>query len=123
VSSKPKITSVISAQAQEKSVKIADLDLTSSLDRRQKHDVAEFKPQEAKIKDAKANAVIEFAKRVRDWPTLVDAVETKMDDQEEFVRWWREKVRRPGQGNIADRGYFSVEQAQGQTEITPQQVL
>ena len=56
-----------------------------------------FKPQEAKGRDAKADAVIEYAKKVRDWPTLAAAVDKKMEDQAEFVRWWKEKVT-PGQG-------------------------
>ena len=34
--------------------------------------------------------------RVRDWPMLEAAVEQKMQDQAEFVRWWEEKVT-PGQ--------------------------
>ncbi len=36
------------------------------------------------------------AKRVKDWPTLVTAIEKKMEDQTEFVRWWDEGVQRPG---------------------------
>ena len=45
---------------------------------------------------AKADAVIAYAKRVRDWPTLEAAVEQKLEDQAEFVRWWDEAVQRPG---------------------------
>ena len=63
--------------------------------------VTKFNPEEAKRQDAKADAVIEFAKRVHDWPTLIDAVEAKIDDQEEFVSWWRKNVT-PGHG--AGRG-------------------
>ena len=40
--------------------------------------------------------MIADAKRVRDWPTLEKAVETKMEDQAEFVRWWEATVRRKG---------------------------
>ena len=50
------------------------------------------KPEKAKENDAKANAVIDYAKKVKDWPSLETAVEKKMEDQTEFVRWWTEKV-------------------------------
>ena len=55
-----------------------------------------FKPEEAKSRDAKADAVIDYAKKVKDWPSLETAVEKKMEDQAEFVRWWDENVQRPG---------------------------
>jgi hypothetical protein len=42
--------------------------------------------------DAKADSVIDYAKRVKDWPTLETAVEAKIEDQREFVRWWKETV-------------------------------
>ena len=44
----------------------------------------DFKPEEAKSRDAKADAVIDYAKKVRDWPSLEAAVEKKMEDQAEF---------------------------------------
>jgi hypothetical protein len=31
-------------------------------------------------------AVIDYTKRVKDWPTLETAVDRKIDDQKEFVR-------------------------------------
>jgi hypothetical protein len=34
--------------------------------------------------------------RSKDWPTLETAVDTKIEDQAEFVRWWEENVRRAG---------------------------
>jgi hypothetical protein len=41
----------------------------------------------------------------------------------EFVRWWRENVRRPGrEGNNAALDYFSVENAEEQTGIVQPQV-
>lgn len=86
-------------------------------------DVAAFEPQAAKARDAKADAVIAYAKRVKDWPALEAAVDQKMEDQAEFVRWWGENVRPPGQGrNISDQKYFSAEQATEVTGVTPVQV-
>lgn len=61
-----------------------------------KTEIAEFKPQLAKIKDAQADAVIDYAKKVKDWPTLEKAVDQKIEDQTEFVRWWKETVRKHG---------------------------
>ena len=55
-----------------------------------------FKPQEAKIRDAKADAIIDYAKKVRDWPMLEAAIEQKMKDQTEFIQWWKENVRDRG---------------------------
>jgi hypothetical protein len=44
------------------------------------------------INDAKAASVIDYAKRVKDWPTLEVAVEAKIEDQREFVRWWEARL-------------------------------
>ncbi len=57
---------------------------------------ANFKPQEAKGNDAKADAVIRYAKAVKDWPMLEAAVEKKMEDQAKLVQWWKENVRKKG---------------------------
>jgi hypothetical protein len=72
-------------------------------------EVAVFKPEEAKDRDAKADAVIKFAKDVKDWPTLETAVDQKLEDQAEFVRWWKEKVsvrHGMGRGKGNKRGLF-----------------
>ncbi len=76
-------------------------------------------------KDAKADAVIDYAKRVKDWPTLETAVEKKMEDQTEFVRWWGETVtpHRTRKSVVADPGQQNaVEKAEEDTGITKQQV-
>lgn len=86
------------------------------------HAIAIFEPQATKNKDAKLDAVIEYAKRMHDWPTLEQAVEQKIEEQIEFVQWWRDNVRGKGQrGNSAGLGYF-VEHAEEVTGITHQQV-
>ena len=56
-------------------------------------EVAVFKPEEAKKRDAQADAVISYAKRVKDWPLLEQAVEQKIEDQRQFVEWWDANVR------------------------------
>ncbi len=58
--------------------------------------VAVFKPQEAKLREAKAHAIINYAKRIKDWPMLEAAINKMVEDQEELVRWWDEDVRKKG---------------------------
>lgn len=88
--------------------------------------LAEFQPQQAKANDAKANAVIDYAKRVQDWPLLEQAVDQKIEDQEEFECWWTTKVRRKGgEGGVQcdnAESALSVEQAENLTGISQQQV-
>ena len=56
-----------------------------------------FDPASAKQRDAEADAVIAYAKKVKDWPLLAKAVDQKIEDQIEFVAWWRATVT-PGTG-------------------------
>ena len=95
------------------------------------HDVGQlptrFEPQDARIRDAKADAVIAFAKRVKDWPLLEDAAERKLDELTELVGWWTTNVspqHGAGRGNkkVADRGPFSVDDAEALTGFTKQQI-
>ena len=44
---------------------------------RQATDLAHFDPKKVKVQDAKADAVIDYAKKVKDWPTLETAVESR----------------------------------------------
>jgi hypothetical protein len=41
---------------------------------------------------AKDDAIINYAAKVKDWPLLADAVARKIEEQQEFVRWWDENV-------------------------------
>ena len=96
-----------------------------ALPRRRNGDLTLYKPEEAKVRVAKADSLIVFAKKVKDWPLLEKAIDAKVEEQEEFVRWWRETVT-PGhggdRGKIPDRGSWSSEKAEELTGITPQQV-
>ncbi len=75
--------------------------------------------------DAKAGAVIDYAKRIKNWPSLEIAIDKKMEDQTEFVRWWGETVT-PNRHNLdpnrSPRPATSVEDAESLTGITKQQV-
>lgn len=84
--------------------------------------LARFEPQASHVKDAKLTAVIEYAKEVKDWPTLESAVEQKIEQQAEFVQWWRETVtpnRAPDRNN---RTVISRDEAEELTGITAMQV-
>lgn len=59
--------------------------------------LTDFKPEVAKANDAKADALIAYARKVKDWPLLEQAVEAKIQNQAEFVKWWDANVRGKGQ--------------------------
>lgn len=89
-----------------------------------------YQPQATKVRQAKVDAVINYAQTVRDWPLLEQAVEQKIEDQREFVRWWEETVTtRHGMGRPPareeknpDRRSFPVGVAEDATGISQQQV-
>lgn len=89
--------------------------------------VAVFDPSSAVTQQAKLDAVIQYAQQVRDWPLLERAVDEKIEQQAEFVRWWSETVTvRHGAGrgnkNSADPRSFSQSEAESLTGISHQQV-
>ena len=89
-----------------------------------------FEPQSTKIKDAKADALISYARRVKDWPMLDEAIEQKVEEQAEFVRWWADTVsvrQSPGtnqHSSMTERTSTSlpVLEAEELTGISPKQV-
>jgi hypothetical protein len=54
--------------------------------------VGQFDPKEAFDTNAKSEAMIEYAKKVRDWETLDTAVEKHIENQSQLVAWWKEVV-------------------------------
>lgn len=80
-------------------------------------------PPNSLKREAEGDSVIAYAQRVKDWPTLEAAVEQKIEDQTEFVRWWKENVQ-PNHRPIssADRRYLSVDDAEEVTGILHQTV-
>lgn len=92
---------------------------------RARTELAEFKPDATKDEQAKLDALIAFAKTVKDWPLLEQAVEKKIEQQEEFCRWWKENVRRAGgdQGIVTESvTMLTVDQAEHWTGIGKMQV-
>jgi phage N-6-adenine-methyltransferase len=49
-------------------------------------------PRNVKDQQAKADALISYAAKVKDWPLLESAIDLKIEQQREFVRWWDETV-------------------------------
>src|SRR3954466_10308314 len=45
-----------------------------------------------KVEQAKADAIINYAAKVKDWPLLEQAVDLKIEEQKAFVHWWEENV-------------------------------
>lgn len=87
--------------------------------------VAFFDPSASATRQAKLDAVIQYARQVRDWPLLERAVDEKIEQQAEFVRWWGETVtvRHGGDTKNADRrSCLSKSDAEAITGITQQQV-
>jgi hypothetical protein len=88
----------------------------------QRGELVPFDPTAALLQEARTSAVIEYAKKVKNWPTLEIAVDQKIEDQREFVDWWDDNVRGRGErANVADRGHF-VEDAEKLSGITKQLV-
>lgn len=64
----------------------------------------QFDPGHSAKKQAQADAIIEYAQRIKEWPLLEGAVAAKIEEQAEFVRWWDENVvavAGPGRGKKA----------------------
>lgn len=89
---------------------------------RRSTELAEFDPAAAKTRNAKLDAVIEYAKKVRDWPALEQAVDLKIEEQAEFVRWWDDNLGSNRGRKISDPKSLTVEKAEELTGITAVQV-
>jgi len=96
--------------------------MDKALARKQSTNVVQFEASKTKKRILKTDAIIHYAKNMRDWPLLDDAIQAKIEEQQEFVEWWQANVKRPGQGNNADRGYYSTEDATHRTGISQQLV-
>jgi phage N-6-adenine-methyltransferase len=60
-------------------------------------EITQFDPQKTQRVNAKADAVIDYAKKLKDWPLLERAVDEKIEQQREFVGWW-ETIVTPNKG-------------------------
>ena len=79
------------------------------------------------VADELHGAVIDYAKKVGDWPALDKAVDLKIDEIQDFVAFWDAAVSvRHGMNRhtveVHDQGCLSVDDAENETGITKQQV-
>lgn len=101
---------------------------TGEIIQRGKTGLAVFEPELTKKRNAQYDAVIDYARKVRDWPTLERAVDEKIEEQAEFVRWWREAVTKrqsPGRNGVKSSTVLSTIKmpiAEEQTGISNEQV-
>ena len=76
---------------------------------------------------AKHKAVITLAAKIRDWQTLLFAVEDMIADQRDFVAWWDQHVHRKGGERWLDNAdrhdqRLSMEEAEELTGVKQWQV-
>jgi len=79
-----------------------------SLDR----EVTQFNPAETKKRDAKFSALIAYAKQMKEWTLLEEAVEAKIEEQIQFCKWWEKEVtpfHREGAHLVTERKLDSAE--------------
>lgn len=101
--------------------------MNTSVRRRVSDKPAKFDPQLAQVRQSEVDAVIEHAKRVKDWPMLERAIEVKLEEQVEFVAWWEKVVsvrHGAGRGNkkSSDPATFSMTDAEKLSGIKNEQV-
>jgi hypothetical protein len=55
-----------------------------------------FDPAKSKLRGAKIDAIIDFARRINDWPLLETAVDEKIEEQAQFFEWWKANLNPHG---------------------------
>jgi hypothetical protein len=58
--------------------------------------LVQWEPQQARKREALAEAVKAYARAVRDWDLLDRAVEQQISDQRNLVEWWDKHVQKEG---------------------------
>jgi len=95
-------------------------------------DLVQFDPKKTKRYIAKADALIDYAIEMKDWPLLEQAIDFRIDQQRTFVGFWDAgpgKRHGPGGSSSEDkaknadrRSLLSVAEVEKQTGIKQQQV-
>lgn len=81
------------------------------------------RPEMIEVEQAKLDAIIDMAARLKDWPLLENAIDEKIAQQIDFVQGWRDNVRRPGRRSIsADSALIAADDAERLTGIRHDQV-
>ena len=66
-------------------------------------ELALFEPAKARKTQAEGHAIIAYAKEIRDWPTLLKAINTLIKHQRIIVKWWEVNVRPHGGDRKSDQ--------------------
>jgi phage N-6-adenine-methyltransferase len=87
--------------------------------------LTQFDPAATRTTQAKLDALIAYAVKVKDWPLIEEAIDAKLGDQGDFVEWWGANLTPHHGGDrtkSAERGTWSVRDAEERTGISNQQV-
>jgi hypothetical protein len=89
------------------------------IERRGRGSVTQFKPELVRQREIEGDVIIAFAKKTKDWPLLLEAVDQKIEHQQEWVAWWDDNVRERGErSNVSDPKHLTVEEVERRYEIT-----
>jgi phage N-6-adenine-methyltransferase len=84
---------------------------------------AVFDPAKTALKETLLDANIRLAIKLQDWETLETALEEKVQEEDDFVRWWDGNVGVRLHNKVsADRGTLAMSDAEALTKISNQQV-
>jgi phage N-6-adenine-methyltransferase len=78
--------------------------------------VAEWKPQQAGVRDELVQALKAAASAVRDWEALDQAVDQEISDQQHLVEWWDEHKQSEGRPKKNETGHDHAQFPQPQLE-------
>jgi phage N-6-adenine-methyltransferase len=91
-----------------------------------RRDLQTFDPERHRLTDAALDFGIKEARRIKDWPTLEQAIDAKIAEQKKFVAWWKASVIDRGGGNVTGprtrTGELTCGDAENITGMTKQRV-
>src|SRR5215467_6851941 len=64
-------------------------------------EITQFNPAETLTHVAKLEGIIAMARRLQDWPLLEQAIDAEIEEQRQYVGWW--KTEGPGANHGGDR--------------------
>jgi hypothetical protein len=67
-----------------------------------------FDPKRFRLKQKALDFTLDEAKRIKDWPTLEEAVDAKLVELVKFVAWWNVAVRGAGQPKKNGNGSVTI---------------
>lgn len=90
-------------------------------------EIERFEPDRHRLRVAAVDFTIKEAKRIKDWGALEKAIDVKIDEQRQFIAWWKATVATGhgagrGNKNNRERGSFSMREAERLTGMVQQRV-